>query len=112
MSTLAEKLRAAREHRVETGGHTFIYRRPTPVEWAADIRALGGDRAILKAIVGWESVTEHDLLGNEVAVPIKFDSDTAAEWLSDRIDLLNDIAADMIEKVNAHAQTIADNRKN
>ncbi len=112
MSALVEKMRRARERRVEVGGHTFIYRRPTPVEWRANIEKLGVDRAIIAAVVGWEGVAELDLIPGGDGAPAVFDPDVAAEWLADRPDLLNAIAAHMIEQVKAHAETLGNDKKN
>lgn len=112
MSALVEKMRRARERRVEVGSYVFIYRRPTPVEWRTNIERLGADRAIIMAVCGWENVTELDLIPGGAGHPAAFDPDAAFEWLSDRPDLLNPIAADMIEAVKAHAEQLAADRKN
>ena len=63
MSALSAKIRKARELRVEAGGFVFTVLRPTPLEREEKIRGESAARGILSLVIGWENVTEGDLIG-------------------------------------------------
>jgi hypothetical protein len=87
MSALAEKIRRAREMRVEAGGFTFICRRPTDIEMLR-ITQAGDVAAFIPHVIGWEGVTENDICPGSSTEPLAFDAAACAEWLADRQDLL------------------------
>ena len=122
MSTLAEKIRKAREFRIEAGGHLFTVRRPTELEMVElqavraaaeteqqNARAL---RAIIPFIVGWQNVTELDLWSGGTGAPAPFDAEACAEWLTDRVDLLLPIAKAAIDAYWQHREKQAAAVKN
>jgi len=111
MSALSEKIRKARELRVEAGGHVFVVLRPTTMDMI-DLQGQTAARAILKHIIGWEKVTTLDLFPGGDGLPAPFDSDACAEWLSDRVDLLGPIAQAAVDAYDAHRQRIEDSAKN
>lgn len=87
MSTLLERLRAARESWVSTGEGSFevLLRRPTELQLAR-WRQQPGDFVLRQCLVGWRGITEADLVpGGEGKTPA-FDADTCAEYLEDRPD--------------------------
>ncbi len=111
MSALSEKIRKAREIRVPIGGHTFVILRPTTMDMI-ELQGQSAARAILRHIIGWESVTTLDLYPGGDGAPAPFDADACAEWLSDRVDLLGPIAQAAVDAYDAHRQAIEDNAKN
>lgn len=112
MSALLQKLLKAREKRVPVGRHTFIVRRPTPIEHHELSQQPSVQRAILAFVIGWEGVTEGDLIPGGDPHPITFDQSACAEWLSDRPDLFAPIAEAILAAVTEHRQAMEDSLKN
>lgn len=112
MSALADKLRRAREEIVEVGGFAFTVRRPTDIEMM-ELRGASGNaaRRLLPFVVGWSGVREVDLIPGGDPHPLDFDADACAEWLSDRPDLLDPLAARLMERYKEHAQALVDAAK-
>lgn len=111
MSTLSEKIRKAREIRVDVGGKTFIIRRPTTLDMI-DLQGKSAARAIIPHIIGWEGVTSLDLYPGGDAAPVPFDADACAEWMSDRVDFLGPIAQAAVDAYDAHRRLIEGDEKN
>ena len=111
MSTLSEKIRKAREIRVDVGGKTFIIRRPTTLDMI-DLQGKSAARAILPHIIGWEGVTSLDLYPGGDAAPVPFDTDACSEWLADRVDLLGPIAQAAVDSYDTHRKQIDADAKN
>ncbi len=103
MSALSEKMRKAREVRVNAGKYVFIALRPTPLERQEKFSVGTGSKAILSFVVGWENVVESDLIPGGDPHPLKFDSDACAEWLSDRPDLFSLVVEGIITTYDAYA---------
>ena len=90
--SLVEKIRAAREQRVEVGGYAFTVRRPTFAEvLAMGERGFTVDDAA-RFVVGWSGVRELDLYPGGAGHAVPFEAEACAEWLADRPDLLGPIA--------------------
>lgn len=111
MSTLIDKLRKAREQKVEVGGHSFTVRRPTDLE-AMSLRAASGVADLLPFVVGWEAVREIDLVPGGSAVPVAFDAAVCAEWLADRPDLLEPLVEAILAGYRAHVAALEAAAKN
>lgn len=111
MSTLSEKIRKAREIRVDVCGKTFIIRRPTTLDMI-DLQGKSAARAILPHVIGWEGVTSLDLYPGGDAAPVPFDTDACAEWLADRVDLLGPIAQAAVDAYDTHRKQIDADAKN
>lgn len=103
MSSIQERLRKNRESKVTVAGHVFIIRRPTELQWAEEVADLNA-RSLLKYLVGWDGVKEIDIIngGDPHAVP--FDPELAAEWLSDRVDVLNQLGTAIVESFARHLE--------
>lgn len=99
---LIDKIRAARETRVDIAGHTFTIRRPTEmdmVEW----RLGGANRsALVSHVVGWDKVTEMDIIPGGDPHPLPFDGEVLAEWLRDRVDILAPLTEAVLDSFAAH----------
>ena len=108
--SILEKLRKAREARVEAGGVTFVVRRPTDLdmmEMAGRIDA----RRLIPFVVGWDGVTEGHLVKGGDPHPLAFDKDACAEWLADRPDLLAPLVEKIIASYSEHAERLAGEKK-
>lgn len=111
MSALSQKLREARKLRVPAGRHKFIVLRPTDVEMERIARA-GDVGAVLPHVIGWEDVSENDLIPGSNTDPLQFDPDACREWLSDRADLLGPIVAAIKDAHKAHVEQVESIGKN
>lgn len=110
---LAEKIRKAREVKVDAGGYTFLVRRPTDIEMVAlRPRILANDvGAMLDFVIGWEGVRELDLLPGGDPHPLPFDAEACAEWLADRPDLIDAVTKAVVEAYQAHVDALASAKK-
>ena len=108
---LIDKLRRAREFKVEAGGYSFTLRRPTDLEWV-EIAGQSSARAVLPFVIGWEGVKELDLIPGGDPHPLPFDATACQEWLADRIDLLPLLLEAFVKSYEAHLQARADAVKN
>lgn len=107
---LVDKLRKAREQRVQAGGVTFVVRRPTDL----DMMEMAGKvdaRRLIPFVIGWEGVTEGHLVNGGDPHPLSFDAAACAEWLADRPDILAPLVEKIIESYSEHAQRLADEKK-
>lgn len=111
MSSLVEKIRRAREARVEAGGHVFVVRRPTDLEMLAFYQAKDPAH-LLRFVVGWESVREMDLIPGGDPHPAPFDADACAEWMADRMDLFGPVTDAILRAYEAHSKALEDAEKN
>lgn len=112
--SLVEKIRKARETKVEAGGFTFVIRRPTALEMI-EIRVSeqGRARSALPFVIGWEGVTSLAIgLPGGDAHLLAFDPAVRDEWLTDRLDLLQPLVDAVFAAVAAHEATLEDAKKN
>ena len=101
--SLIAQIKKARQRRVEVGGFTFIVRRPTDTEFVAHYELRIYEIA-QEYVVGWEGVTEADIVngGGEDAVP--FDADLWREWCADRPDLWEAIFTAVLQAYEQHVE--------
>lgn len=111
MTNIAEKLRKAREVKVEAGGFMFTVRRPTDLEMIEMRGAVSGVR-LLRYVLGWEGVKESDLVENGDPHPAPFSAEVAEEWLADRPDLFALLATGIFDSYAAHTKQLEDATKN
>lgn len=109
--SLIDKIRKARESRVEAGGFGFSIRRPTGLEMI-ELQNQPRGRAILPFVVGWDGVTEGDLIPGGDPHPLAFDADVCAAWLEDRLDLLVPVSEAVFASFAEHAKRLEDAKKN
>lgn len=110
MSALSEKIRRSREIRVDSCGKIFVVLRPTTMDMI-ELQGKNAARAILPYVIGWEGVTGIDLYPGGDGAPVPFDADACAEWLTDRVDILAQIAQAAVVAYDAHRQRIDDDAK-
>lgn len=109
--SLAQKIRKARESRVEVGGYGFLIRRPTALEMM-EINGKPRGRAYLGFVIGWDGVTQLDLIPGGDPHPLEFDADVCAEWLTDRLDLLAPLTNAIDAAYEAHEARLEGAKKN
>ncbi len=111
MSALLQKMLRAREVRIVAGSprkHTFIARRPTPIEREEKFRGDTPARGILSLVIGWEDVIESDLIPGGDPHPLPFDQDACAEWLADRPDLFAAVVDGVVKAYEAYTKDLDD----
>lgn len=108
--SLVDKLRKAREMKVEAGGFTFVIRRPTALEMA-EMPAISRGRAVLPFVIGWEGVREIDIAPGGDPHPLAFDADVCAEWLGDRLDILAPLATQIFDAYTAYQKSLQEQKK-
>lgn len=111
MSALHQKLLRAREIRIQAGPssqYIFIVRRPTPIEREEKFKAANPARGLLSLVVGWEGVTEGDLLPGGDPHPLPFDADACAEWLADRPDLFSAVVSAVVQAYEDYTRRLDD----
>lgn len=108
--SLVDKIRKAREAKVEAGGFTFVIRRPTALE-LAEMPEISRGRAILPFVIGWEGVREIDLIAGGDPHPLAFDAAACAEWLGDRLDILAPLATQVMEACMKYQKSIEEQKK-
>lgn len=108
--SVADKLRRARENRVEIGGFAFTVRRPTDLEMF-DLRADLKPARFLPYVTGWDKVREIDVLPGGSPEPLPFDAETRDEWLADRPDLLVPLFERIVALYESHMQRLGDAEK-
>lgn len=110
MHALIDKLRRARERRVEVGGHSYTVRRPTD----AEALRLGGSNyldLVTRFTVGWD-LREMDLVPGGGDTPVDWDADLWAEWVADQPDLWPPLAQAILEAYQDHERARAAAAKN
>lgn len=83
---LIKRIRKNREFKKKVGAFTFLCRRPTDQE-ANDIK-MGETfpNICQRFVIGWENVTENDVIGGGGTEPVEFDPVLWREWCADRKD--------------------------
>ena len=109
--SLADKIRKAREVKVEAAGFSFIIRRPTDLEMI-ELRGAKIGRAFMPFVLGWEGVSELSILGTGSPHPLPFDSETCGEWLNDRLDILSALIQAIFDAYQSHVDKVSEAVKN
>jgi hypothetical protein len=104
MDARAEKIRKARQTRVEHNGKVFVVRRPT--YWEASLLAAEGGAhqmdILTKFVVGWERFTDADLFPGGDTAPAEFSSELFVEWAQDNPEYWNPITSAISDEYKAH----------
>jgi len=110
---LIEKMRRARETKIEAGGYTFTVRRPTDLELAqmSGRETLQID-LVRDFVVGWAGVNQIDCIPGGDASPVAFDPPLYREWIVDRPELWGPISAAVMQAYQTYRETRGDAAKN
>lgn len=105
-ASLIEQLRAQRTGRVEVEpGRVLLVRRPLEVtEMAAFFRGHDPQALFIRHVVGWEGVTQADLLGAAIgaADPAPFSRELADEVLADKARWVGLAGEWIVEEIKNH----------
>ena len=110
MTTLTEKLRAARLHKVEAQGYVFTIRRPTDYE-AAQFGDTDRFDIVLDYVEDWGEMRERDVIpdgGNDL---VAFDRDLWREWIPDHPELWQPLLDKIVDAYTTHTQALDDAKK-
>lgn len=101
--SLINQLRKARETKVPAGGFTFTVRRPTDTEFL-EHRELRVFEIAQEYVIGWEGVTEADIVKGGGEDPVPFNRDLWREWCADRPDLWEPLFEAVLTAYEQHAE--------
>lgn len=110
MSTLADKIRAARQIEIKVGGITFTGRRATNEEFSDYYRNdVSLAEVARRHINGWAGVKESDLIPGGSDDGVKFERDLFNEVIADQQDwwmpIYQEIIRDAIERAEQKAES-------
>ena len=115
MSDIATRMRKARQSTVKIDKYTFTIIRPTDVEagrlWSDDSYADMPSVA-KKFTVGWEGVTEANLLVSGGSDPVEFERDAWEAWCDDNQDFWKPLWTAILESYQSHQKRREDAGKN
>lgn len=111
MSKLAEKIRKAREKRMEVDGFGFTVRRPTDLDML-ELRGGVSPRMLMAYVVDWDGVKEIDLIPGGDGAPLAFDAEACAEWVADRPDIFAALVNEIMDSYRAHQEAQEAAKKN
>ncbi|MCP4102477.1 MAG: hypothetical protein GY750_13800, partial [Lentisphaerae bacterium] len=104
MNNLLEKMRKAREISIAVGDYIFLITRPTDIDAVSmsfdDLKA--GVVGVSSFVIGWEGVTELDLIPGGTADSVEFDADLFSEWIKDRPDLWQPLIDGVLDAYKSH----------
>lgn len=113
MSALSEKMRKAREMRVECGnGKTLTVLRPTPLQWEDIVNSGRIAQGVIGLVIGWEGFVELDFVPGGDPHPLVFDPEACAEWLSDNPDVFSKVANAVLDGMTKYLEHKKDVVKN
>ena len=99
---LLEKMRKAREKRVEVAGRTFTILRPTD----ADAVAMAGRlplEFVERFVVGWD-LAELDLVPGGTAEPAPFDGELWVAWVRDHPEVWDALGMAILDAYEVHVK--------
>ena len=104
--SLIERIRAARQTRVEHDGKLFTVSRPT--DWEVYEMSINGKNQQLdvleKFVCGWENFTEQDLVPGGNATAVLFDKTIFREWVADHPEFWTPITTGITTEYLAHKE--------
>jgi len=119
-SQLTARIRKSRELRIELdkprgdGKFTVVALRPNDLEMS-ELVALSGHqhiRRMLECVVGWEGVTEDDLVGGGGTDSVPFDARLWVDWAADNGTWWNPIAERLKAAYATHIESLEVAAKN
>lgn len=112
-NALLAQIRKRRESKVPVGKFTFLLRRPTDADMV-DLAKRGAEyfEVASEFVIGWEGVTENDVIGGGGSDVLPFDSRLWREWCADRKDFWDPIGEAAVEAYNFHKKELEEDAKN
>jgi len=112
MSSIAERLRAARSIEINVGDLTFTGTRATPEEFSRYAAQATTDSQICRIhIDGWEGVKESDLIEGGKDTTVKFNRDDFSEVIAEKPEWYRPIVAEIIKDAQDRFLRKAENEK-
>lgn len=112
MSTLSEKIRKARESRIEVAGATLTIRRPTDEE-ALKLGAATLVDVARQFVCGWKGVSSLWLgVPGGDAAEVPFDADAWEAFVADHPEVWEPIATAVLEAYKKHREAMEAEAKN
>lgn len=112
MSSVADKLRAARRIEIKVGDLTFTGTRATPEQFSRYATQASTDAEVCRVhIDGWENVKESDLIEGGGKDQIKFNRDDFSEAIADKPEWYRPIVAKILEDAQERFTKRAENEK-
>ncbi len=113
-NSLIARMRKNRELKVTVGKFVFNCRRPTDVEAIQIYRGNQSafDQIAAEYVIGWEGVTDNDIVGGGGTDPTPFDATLWAEWCADHPEFWGPIATAVMEAYTLHRDAIEGAQKN
>jgi hypothetical protein len=108
-ATLSRRL-AARERRLELGGHGYTLRRPTALQRIEAGRGSGLD-LVRACVVGWD-LTLLDLVPGGDPTPAPFTAELWSDWLDDHPEIWEPISLAILDMIAAHDAALETSAKN
>lgn len=113
-SVILRKMDKAAQGVVRIGKFSFTVQRPTKYEMA---KLSGEDGASFfdlasRFVVGWDGVTESDLMPSGGESVVSFDRAVWRRWLEDREDFWQPISKAVMESFTRHSEQTQDDEKN
>lgn len=107
--SLIEKIKKAREQRVDAGGYSFTIRRPTDMDMLTLRNQAPTQGDIMhRYVTGWSGVLENHVVPGGSSDQVPFDSDLFIEWVSDRPELWRPLTDAIMQSYEAHFKEVAD----
>lgn len=111
---ILEKIRQARQKTVKVGGYTFVVKRPTDFQMLQQPELQGDflQSDLLKQfVIGWENVTEADLIPDGSDTVIEFSSEVFMAWVEDQPQLWGPLIDQVTQLYAAHLSQRSENEK-
>lgn len=116
MSSLSEKMRAARENWVPVGKEgedkAVCLLRPLFEDMRYFVRGTLPSKIIAEFAVKWRGVLESDLLPSGGNDPVDFDRDALVEWVADQPDIADKLSSWLLEASNKRLEALSSIEKN
>jgi len=113
MSSIAEKLRAARRFEIKVGDITFFGTRATPEQFSRYATQAATDAEVCRVhIDDWKGVKESDLIEGGGKEQIKFDRDDFSEAIAEKPEWYRPIVAEILKNAQESFQKRQENEKN
>lgn len=113
MSYVADKIRKAREQRVEVNGHFYTFLRPTDAqraEWFS-LDGISPLELVRRSVIGWD-LKEIDLFEGGNPTLAEFSAEAFAEYVNDQPDLWGPLSTEIQAAIQSRLDNIESIKKN
>lgn len=112
MSSIADKLRAARRIEIKVDDKTFFGTRATPEQFSRYATQASTDAEVCRIhVTDWDGIKECDLIEGGSKEVIKFDRDAFFEVIGEKPDWYKPIVAEILKDAQARFVARTENEK-